>query len=93
MANNKSAKKRIKITERNNKLNSFYKSRVKTSIKKYLMLIQAYKITKSKESFFELQNFIKICFSQIDKAAKKNVYHKNVAGRKKAMLMKLYNNL
>ncbi|MDC7243903.1 MAG: 30S ribosomal protein S20 [Sphaerochaetaceae bacterium] len=93
MANNRSAKKRIKISDRNNKLNSFYKSRVKSSIKKYLTLVQDYKITKSEEIFLELQTFIKTCFSQIDKAAKKNVYHKNVAARKKATLTRLYNDL
>ena len=93
MANNKSAKKRIKIAHRNNKLNSFYKSRIKSSTKKYMLLIQEYKITKSNQSFLEIQAFIKTCFSQIDKAAKKNIYHKNVAARKKSTLTKLYNDL
>lgn len=93
MANNRSAKKRIRISHRNSKLNSFYKSRVKSSTKKYLTLIQEYKITKSEQSFLEIQTFMKTCFSNIDKAVKKNVFHKNVAGRKKATLTRLYNDL
>ena len=37
MANNKSAEKRIKINERNRLRNRFYKSSVRTLIKKFLL--------------------------------------------------------
>ena len=35
MANIKSAKKRVRIGERNRKMNRFYKSSIKTLVKKY----------------------------------------------------------
>jgi small subunit ribosomal protein S20 len=46
MANNKSAKKRIKINERNRLRNRFYKSSVRTLIKSFLKDLEIYKISK-----------------------------------------------
>ena len=43
MANIKSAIKRIKTTKRNNQINRFYKSTIKTFTKKYLTATAEYK--------------------------------------------------
>ena len=48
MANNKSAKKRIIITKRNNLQNRFYKSSVKTLTKRFLKDLEIYKTSKNK---------------------------------------------
>ena len=46
MANNKSAKKRILISKRNNLQNRFYKSSVKTLTKRFLKDLEIYKGSK-----------------------------------------------
>lgn len=93
MANIKSAKKRVKINQRNNRRNSSYRSKAKTFIKKYLILINDYQTNEDKIILDKIQISLKLAFSQIDKATKKKVYHKNNAARKKANLQKLYNQL
>jgi ribosomal protein S20 len=47
MANNKSAKKRILISKRNNLQNRFYKSSVKTLTKRFLKDLETYKTSQS----------------------------------------------
>ena len=47
MANNKSAKKRILISKRNNLQNRFYKSSVKTLTKKFLKNLKIYKNSRN----------------------------------------------
>ena len=47
MANNKSAKKRILISKRNNLKNRFYKSSVRTLTKKFLKDLEIYKSSKN----------------------------------------------
>lgn len=93
MANNNSAKKRIKINKRNNYRNSIYKSRMKTFTKKYLNLVQDYETNKTDEIFSLVKSSLQITLSQLDKAAKKNVYHKNNIARKKSLLVKVFNKL
>ena len=46
MANIKSAIKRIKTTKRNNQINRFYKSTIKTFTKKYLRAEECYQYWK-----------------------------------------------
>ena len=75
MANIKSAIKRIKTTKRNRLKNLEYMGKIKKALKAAL---------KSK-SPADIKNAI-MC---IDKAASKNVVHKNFASRKKSSLMKL----
>jgi small subunit ribosomal protein S20 len=48
MANNKSAKKRIKINERNRLRNRFYKSSVRTLTKSFVKELEVYKYLKSR---------------------------------------------
>ena len=89
MANNKSAKKRILITKRNNLQNRFYKSSVKTLTKRFLKDLEIYKTSQDKIDKEKLQIGLNSLYSLIDKGSKKNVYHKNTAARKKAKLAAL----
>jgi len=56
MANNKSAKKRIIITKRNNLKNRFYKSSVKTLTKRFLKDLEIYKISRSLDDKKKITN-------------------------------------
>ena len=86
MANNKSAKKRIQIAERNRLINKSYKSTVRTLTKKTLENCEKYK----KEPNDENKNLVNIslnkAFSLIDKAVKKNVLHKNNGANRKSKI-------
>jgi len=88
VANNKSAKKRIQIAERNRLTNKSYKSTVRTLTKKTLENCEKYR----KEPNEENENLVKIslnrAFSLIDKAVKKNVLHKNNGANKKSKINK-----
>ena len=86
MANNKSAKKRIKINERNRLRNRFYKSSVRTLIKVFFKDLEIYKISKYPDEREKLAQILNSIYSLIDKGTKKNVFHKNTAARKKAQL-------
>ena len=79
MANNKSAKKRIKINNRNRLRNRFYKSSIQTLSKSFFNKL---KTTNNDE----LKTLLNSIYSLIDKAKKKNIFHKNTAARKKARL-------
>ena len=89
MANNKSAKKRILISKRNNLQNRFYKSSVRTLTKRFLKDLETYKISQSSNDKERTQIVLNSIYSLIDKGSKKNVYHKNTASRKKAKLAAL----
>ena len=86
MANNKSAKKRIKINERNRVRNRFYKSSVRTLIKVFFKDLEIYKISKRPDEREKLAKILNSIYSLLDKGTKKNVFHKNTAARKKAQL-------
>ena len=86
MANNKSAKKRIEINERNRLRNRFYKSSVRTLIKGFFKDLESYKISKNPEEKENLQKVLNSAYRLIDKGTKKKVFHKNNAARKKAKL-------
>nr|YP_009684052.1 30S ribosomal protein S20 [Lessonia spicata]YP_010990748.1 ribosomal protein S20 [Lessonia nigrescens]QDP13876.1 30S ribosomal protein S20 [Lessonia spicata]QWK42649.1 ribosomal protein S20 [Lessonia spicata]WOX59781.1 ribosomal protein S20 [Lessonia nigrescens] len=94
MANNKSSKKRIKINKRNRIQNNSYKSLIKSYEKKHLNLIKASSEQSSnlEEDKSNYQNLLRASFSsvvsQIDKAVKKKIIHKNTAIRKKTNLFK-----
>ena len=89
MANNKSAKKRILISKRNNLKNRFYRSSVRTLTKKFLKDLEIYKSSKNTSDREKAQLVLNSIYSLIDKGSKKNVYHKNTAARKKAKLATL----
>ena len=86
MANNKSAEKRILTNERNRLQNRLYKSSVRTLTKKFLKDLEGYKNSPSPETKENLKKMLGSVYSLIDKATKKNVFHKNTAARKKAQL-------
>jgi len=86
LANIKSAKKRIKVTETKTLRNKAIKSGVKTAIKK----VDAAVAAGDKElAQANLLNAISV----IDKATTKGVYHKNTSARKVSRLTKAVNNI
>ena len=89
MANNKSAKKRIQIAERNRLLNKSYKSTVRTFTKKTLDYCEKYKKEPNEDNKNLLKESLNKAFSLIDKAVKKNVLHKNNGANKKSKINRL----
>jgi small subunit ribosomal protein S20 len=79
MANIKSAKKRIKVTQTKTLQNRMVKSALKTTIKKFEAAVQANNAEEAKTSFVGVTK-------AIDMAAQKGVIHKNMAARKKSRL-------
>ena len=86
MANNKSAKKRIQIAERNRLVNKSYKSTVRTLTKKTLENCKNYKKNPNEENKNLVKTSLNNAFSLIDKAVKKNVLHKNNGANKKSKI-------
>ena len=80
MANIKSAKKRILVTETRAARNKSIRSEVKTAIKKVEAAVAA-------------KAALTVAISTIESASSKGVYHKNNAGRKVSRLTKLVNTL
>ncbi|MDW8287340.1 MAG: 30S ribosomal protein S20 [Flammeovirgaceae bacterium] len=83
MANHKSAKKRIRSSERKRLRNRYQLKTARTFIKKF-------RATTDKEEARKL--FGMVC-SMLDKLAKKRVIHPNNAANKKSKLHKHLNNL
>ena len=88
MANNKSAKKRIQIAERNRLINKSYKSTVRTLTKKTLEYCEKYKKDPNEDNENLLKTSLNKVFSLIDKAVKKNVLHKNNGANRKSKINK-----
>ena len=86
MANNKSAKKRIQIAERNRLINKSYKSRVRTLIKKTIENCEKYNKDPNEDNEKLVKTSLNRSFSLIDKAVKKNVLHKNNGANKKSKI-------
>lgn len=86
MANIKSAKKRILVSQKRTERNKAIRSKVKTSIKKVEAAVAANDKAAAKDA---LANAV----STIDKAAQKGVYHKNTAARKVSHLTVAVNKL
>ncbi len=81
MANIKSAKKRVLVTEKKTLENKAVKSALKTQIKKFLAAVE----TGNKEQAAALYPET---VSAIDSAVTKGILHKNNAANKKAKLAK-----
>ena len=75
MANIKSAKKRILVSETRAERNKAIRSSVKTAVKKVYAAIEANDAEAAKSALLNAT-------SAIDKATMKGVYHKNYASRK-----------
>ena len=88
MANIKSAIKKVRVSKRNYVINRLFKSTIKTIIKKYNALIKTYRLNSDESKLNELKSTLSLIYSKIDKAVKKNVYHKNKGARKKSRLSK-----
>lgn len=86
MANIKSAKKRILVTEKKAARNKAIRSRVKTSIKKVDAAIAAGDKTAAAAALVNAT-------SELEKATSKGVYHKNTSSRKVSRLAKAVNKL
>ena len=86
MANIKSAKKRILVTETKAARNKAIRSEVKTSIKK----VEAACVAKDKAA---AEAALKDATSAIASAGSKGIFHKNNAARKVSRLTKLVNGL
>ena len=84
LANIKSAKKRILVTEVRTAKNKAIKSKVKTYVKK----VEAAVAEGNKAAANEA---LTAAISEISKAANKGVYHKNTAARKVSRLTKAVN--
>lgn len=79
MANIKSAKKRIKVTQTKTLKNKMLKSALKTVIKKFEVAVTANNAEEAKTNYV---NVVK----SLDMAASKGVIHKNKAARAKSRL-------
>lgn len=86
MANIKSAKKRILVTETRTARNKAIKSEVKTYIKKVEAAVEA----NDKAAAIEA---LKKATAVIEAAGSKGVYHKNTCARKVSRLAKLVNSV
>ena len=92
MANNKSAKKRILVAERNRQVNKSYRSTVRTLIKKTMVNCENYKKDPNAENQELINTTLNQAYSLIDKAVKKNVLHKNNGANKKSRINNLVKN-
>ena len=86
MANIKSAKKRILVSQKRADRNKSIRSKVKTAIKKVEVAIEANDKTAATEALLA-------AVSEIDKATKKGIYHKNNTARKVSRLTLAVNKL
>ena len=86
LANIKSAKKRILVTETKTARNKAIRSEVKTSIKKVEAAVAAKHKAAAEAGY-------KDASSVIESACSKGVYHKNNAARKVSRLAKLVNGI
>ena len=89
VANNKSAKKRILIAERNRLINKSYKSTVRTLTKKTLENCEIFKKDPNENNKNLVNKSLSKAFSLIDKAVKKNILHKNNGANKKSKINKI----
>ena len=71
MANNKSALKRIRITERNRLQNRFYKGNVKKLTKLFYERLESYKISQNSQDKEKVEVIVSSLYSFIDKGQKK----------------------
>lgn len=86
MANNRSAKKRIQVAERNRLRNRSYKSALRTLMKRCLTACSGYGGGEGEVSREAIEQSLNAAFSKIDKAVKVGVLHKNGGAHKKSRL-------
>jgi small subunit ribosomal protein S20 len=86
LANNKSAKKRIRVAERRRQRNRPYRTAARTYVKKAEVAIRA---GDSETAATAVGDAI----SMLDRVAGKGIIHKNNAARRKSRLMAKFNRL
>ena len=86
MANIKSAKKRVLVSQRNAERNKSVKSATKTAVKKVYAAIDANDKAAAAEA-------LKDATAALDKAATKGVYHKNTTSRKVSRMAQAVNKM
>ncbi len=86
MANNKSARKRIRISEEKRVRNRPYRTAARTSVKKAELAIRA-------GDQVVAQTAVSDAISMLDRVAGKGIIHKNNAARRKSRLMAKFNGL
>ena len=86
LANIKSAKKRILVSRKRADRNKSIRSRIKTAVKKVEVAIEAGDKAAATEA-------LRAAVSELDKATKKGIYHKNTTARKVSRLTKAVNAL
>ena len=84
MANIQSAIKNIRKSEHRREHNRVFRSRARTFVKKARLQIAAGKLE-------EAQATTQMAIKALDKAAQKNIIHKNNAARSKSRLVRLLN--
>ena len=86
LANIKSAKKRILVSRKRADRNKSVRSRIKTAVKKVDVAIEAGDKAAATEA-------LRAAVSELDKATKKGIYHKNTTARKVSRMTKAVNAL
>ena len=86
MANNKAAKKRIEVAERNRLRNRTYKSSLRTLMKRCFSACDAYQQEPGDAAKASVQSSMRAAFSKIDKAVKVGVLHRNNGANQKSRL-------
>ncbi len=86
VANNKAAKKRIEVAERNRVRNRTYKSSLRTLMKRCFSACDAYSQTPGDAAKASVQDSLSAAFSKIDKAVKVGVLHRNNGANQKSRL-------
>ncbi len=84
MPNIKSAKKRVKVINAKTLQNKMIKSRLRTTVKKYLAAVES----GNKE---EAMAAYKVAVKRVDQAASRGLIHKNTAAHRKSRFTKLFN--
>tara|TARA_Y100001968_G_C19072488_1_gene579071 strand:+ start:154 stop:450 length:297 start_codon:yes stop_codon:yes gene_type:complete len=86
VANNKAAKKRIEIAERNRLRNRIYKSSLRTLMKRCFNACDAYCTSPGEEAKESVVTTMSAAFSKIDKAVKIGALHRNNGANQKSRL-------
>lgn len=82
MPRRRTSLKKQRTDRRRHLYNLRVKTKLKEALKKFKKLLQAKNLSEAKPQLAKL-------FSQLDKAAKKKVIHKNLANRKKSRLSRM----
>jgi small subunit ribosomal protein S20 len=81
LANTKSAKKRIRSTERKRLKNQRHRGQARTGVKRARVALEAGELQEAEEA-------VRLAVKYLDHAASKGTIHKNNASRRKGRLMK-----